>query len=232
MDFIVPLPKSKNNKDGILNVVSSLSKMIRLIPITANVDAIEVAKLFKDNVYRHHGLPQKIISDRYSIFMSKFCKTWFRSLGTNIAPSTAFHSQTDGQNEIANRKVEEMIRAFANFRKDIWDEHVVDFEVAYNSAIHSTTLYSPFFLNYGISPRTVPVLPSCGEQSRRTRQTTSSLELVCLVVRLCSPHVFYLNLLQYVLHCRPVRDRFVFETKILYRGLFPKPQSKRQEKLA
>ena len=81
----------------------------------------------------------------------------FKSLGTKIAPSTAFHPQTDGQTEIANRKVEEMIRAFANFRKDNWDEHLVDFEVAYNSAIHSTTLYSPFFLNYGISPRTVPL---------------------------------------------------------------------------
>ena len=157
MDFIVPLPKTKNNKDGILNVVDRLSKMIRLIPITISVDALEVAQLFKEHIYRSHGLPQKIISDRDPIFMSNFWKTLFKLLGTKIAPSTAFHPQTDGQTEIANRKVEEMIRAFANFRKNNWDEHLVDFEVAYNSAIHSTTLYSPFFLNYGLCPRTVRI---------------------------------------------------------------------------
>eukprot|EP00171_Calliarthron_tuberculosum_P022560 IDg22560t1 len=50
-----------------------------------------------------------------------------------------------------------MIRAFANFRKDNWDEHLVDFEVAYNSAVNSTTMCSPFYLNYGIPPRTIPI---------------------------------------------------------------------------
>ncbi len=131
--------------------------MIRSIPIPENVDAVEVAKLFKDHIYRNHGLPQKIISNRDRIFMSKFWKTLFELLGTKIAPSTAYHPQTDGQSEIANRKIEEMIRAFANFRKDNWDEHLVDFEVAYNSAIHSTTNDSPFYLNYGINQKTLPI---------------------------------------------------------------------------
>ncbi len=76
--------------------------------------------------------------------MRKFRKTLFELLGSKIAPSTAYHPQTDWQSEIANRNIEEMLREFANFRKDNWDEHIVDFEVAYNSAIHSTTLYSPF----------------------------------------------------------------------------------------
>ena len=157
MDFIVPLPRTKQKYDGILNVVDRLSKMIRLIPITKDIDAPGVARLFRDNIYRHHGLPQKIISDRDSLFISNFWKTLFKLLGTKIAPSTAYHPQTDGQTEIANRKVEEMIRAFANFRKDNWDEHLVDFEVAYNSSVHATTMFSPFYLNYGINPRTIPL---------------------------------------------------------------------------
>ena len=50
-----------------------------------------------------------------------------------------------------------MIRAFANYKKDSWDEHLVDLEVVYNSAVNATTLCSPFFANYGIHPRTVPI---------------------------------------------------------------------------
>ena len=157
MDFIVPLPKTKCGYTGIMNVVCKLSKMIRLIPIEHTISAPETAMKFKEVVYRSHGLPKKIISDRDPIFMSKFWKTLFKSLGTKLAPSSAYHPQTDGQTEIANRKVEEMIRAFANYRKDNWDEHLVDFEVAYNSAINSTTLCSPFYINYGLHPRTVPL---------------------------------------------------------------------------
>ena len=50
-----------------------------------------------------------------------------------------------------------MTRAFANFDKKNWDENIIGFEVAYNYAVHSTTLFSPFYLNYGIHPRTIPV---------------------------------------------------------------------------
>ena len=85
-------------------------------------------------------MPDKIISDRDSIFIRTLWKTLFKSLGTNLAPSSADYPQTVGQSEIANCKVKEMIRAFANFKKDTWDEHLIDIEVTYNSAVNSTTL--------------------------------------------------------------------------------------------
>ena len=157
MDFIIPLPETPRKNVGILNVVDRLSKMIRLIPVPPNADAFCIAKLFRDHIYRHHGLPQVIVSDRDSIFMSKFWKSLFQLLGTKLSPSSAYHPQTDGQTEIVNRKVEEMIRAFANYDKSNWDENLVDFEVAYNSSVHSTTMFTPFFLNYGIHPRTIPL---------------------------------------------------------------------------
>ena len=178
MDFITPLPETKNGHTGILNIVCKLSKMIRIICLPKQVDALLVAKLFKEHIYRHHGLPQKIISDRDSIFMSKFWTSLFKTLGTRLAPSTAYHPESDGQTEIANRKVEEMIRAFANYRKDNWDEHIVDFEVAYNSAVNSTTLCSPFYLTYGIHPRTIPIEtlassnPSVAEFLKATVEST------------------------------------------------------------
>ena len=157
MDFILPLPETKNGYSGIMTVVDKLSKMVRLIPIKSTINAPDTAMKFKEHIYRNHGIPNKIISDRDPIFLSKFWKALFKSLGTKLAPSSAYHPQTDGQSEIANRKVEEMIRAFANFKKDNWDEHLIDIEVAYNSAVNSTTLCTPFFINYGLHPKIFPI---------------------------------------------------------------------------
>ena len=70
--------------------------------------------------------------------MSKFWKSLLKSLKTKLALSSAYHPQTDGQSEIVNRKVEEMIRAFVNFQKDNWDDHLVDFEVGLESAAFSS----------------------------------------------------------------------------------------------
>ena len=156
MDFIEPLPKTRNGHTSILNICDKLTKTLHTIPLPEHYNAVYVAEQFMKTIYRHYGLPTKIISDRDKVFMSRFWKTLFDTLGVKIAPSTAYHPQTDGQTEIANRKLEEMIRAFTSFRKDDWDKHLIEFEVAYNSAIHSTTLCTPFYLNYGIHPRTIP----------------------------------------------------------------------------
>ena len=157
MDFITPLPKSRNGNTGVLTIVDRLSKMLRVIPTRPNTDALSTALLFKNNVYRHHGIPENIISDRDPIFMSKFWKSLFKLLGTKISPSSAYHPQTDGQSEILNRKIEEMIRSFVGFDKKDWDKYLVDFEVAYNSSVHATTTFTPYFLNYGVHPKTVPM---------------------------------------------------------------------------
>ena len=74
-----------------------------------------------------------------------------------MAPSTAYHPQTDSHSEIANTKVDETIRAFANYKKDNWGGHLLDFEVAYNCAVNSTTLCSPFFIIHGIHPKLIPL---------------------------------------------------------------------------
>ena len=157
MDLVLPLPETENENSGMLNVVDKLSKMMRIIAIKSNINPPEVAIKFKDYIYRNNGLPNKVISDRDGLFMSKFCKVLFYSLGTKLAPSTAYHPQTDGQSEISNRKVEEIIRAFANYKRDNWDDRLVDFEIAYISAVNSTTLCSPFLVNYGIHSRTIPI---------------------------------------------------------------------------
>ena len=84
MDFITPLPKTARGNAGLFVVVDRLSKLIRIAATPAHVDAPEVARLFHTHVYRNHGLPLEIISDRDPIFMSKFWTTLFGMLRVKL----------------------------------------------------------------------------------------------------------------------------------------------------
>ena len=157
MDFITPLPRTKKGHSALYVVVDRLSKLAHFIPTHHDIDAPRTAQLYIQYVYRYHGLPDIIISDRDSIFVSKFWKALFDLLGTKLRPSSAYHPQTDGQTEVLNKKIEEMIRAFVNYNQDNWDVHLPEFEVAYNSSVHSTTAFTPFYLTYGSEVRTIPI---------------------------------------------------------------------------
>ena len=80
MDSVIPLPETAKGNSGILNVICKPSKMIRITPIKSNITAPEVAIKFKEHVHRNQGLPSKIISDRDSLFMSKFWKSYLGHL--------------------------------------------------------------------------------------------------------------------------------------------------------
>ena len=79
MDFIVSLPKNRHKKDGVLKVVYRLSK-ITTYANTKDIYELNVAKSLKDHVYRHHGFPKKIISDRDAIFISRIWRTLLKLL--------------------------------------------------------------------------------------------------------------------------------------------------------
>jgi len=63
MDYLMPVPESKNGHNAILVIVDRLTKMAHFIPTTDKVTAKETAELFLQNVFRYHGLPDNIISD-------------------------------------------------------------------------------------------------------------------------------------------------------------------------
>ena len=153
MDFIGPLPKSEQF-DCILVVVDRLTKMSHFIPTTTTVTAPEVARLFIDNIYRLHGLPTSIVSDRDPWFTSHFWTELTKSLGTQLKMSTAFHPQTDGQSERMNRTLEQMLRAYVNWNHNDWSNYLSFIEFTYNNSINTATQYSPFELMYGEQPLT------------------------------------------------------------------------------
>jgi transposase InsO family protein len=111
-------------------------------------------KIFRDEVFKHHGLPRKVISDRGPQYVSKFMMDLYSLLGIKGNPSTAFHSQTDGQTERINREVEQYLRIWVNYTQDDWSEWLSITEFTYNNCDTTSTDYSPFYLNHGHHPWT------------------------------------------------------------------------------
>lgn len=90
------LPKTRRSNDSIMVVVDKLSKAAHFIPVQSTYKAVQIAHIFMKNVFKLHGLPKTIISDRDVKFTSAFWKELFTELGTQLNFSTAYHPQTDG----------------------------------------------------------------------------------------------------------------------------------------
>jgi transposase InsO family protein len=104
--------------DSIMVVVDRLTKVAHFIPVKSTYSASEVAQVFIREIVRLHGVPKKIVSDRDAKFTSKFWKELFAGLGTELAFSTTYHPQTDGQTERVNRILEDMLRMYVMHQQE------------------------------------------------------------------------------------------------------------------
>ena len=104
IDIIGPLPKS-NGMDAIVIIVNRFTKMICLKVTTTNISSEGMVKIYRDNIWKLHGIPRKILSDRGLQFASKFMEEFIKTLGTKKQLSTVYHPQTDGQMERINQEI-------------------------------------------------------------------------------------------------------------------------------
>jgi len=143
VDFITKLPLVAR-KDAILVVCDRLSKMMHFVATTEGMSAERLARLFRNNVWKLHELPESIVSDRGLQLVVKLTKKLNRMLSIEMRLSTTFHSQTDGQTERMNQKLEQYLQFFVNHRQKDWPEWLVSAEFTVNNKVYSAAKMSPF----------------------------------------------------------------------------------------
>uniref|UniRef100_A0A9Q8LHQ9 Transposon Tf2-9 polyprotein n=1 Tax=Passalora fulva TaxID=5499 RepID=A0A9Q8LHQ9_PASFU len=157
MDFITDLPHGKTfsgvKAKALLVIVDRHSKDRYMIPCWS-MTAKETARLFYEFVWRFQGLPDSITSDRGTQFISHFWKRLCAILGIKHNLSTSFQPQTDGQTEITNAILEQVLRCFVDYHQKDWPQHIPAVEFATRNWDSETTGYSPFYTTRGYHPRT------------------------------------------------------------------------------
>ena len=108
MDFITDLPPSQGF-DVILTVVDRFTKMTHFLPYVKSISSQETADIIMCEVFRHHGLPNDIISDRGPQFISHFWKHLCDGLQISCKLSSSYHPETDGQTERTNQTLEQYL---------------------------------------------------------------------------------------------------------------------------
>ena len=156
MDFITGLPPSSTGigtaYDSILTIVDRYTKMAKYIPVRTTITAPQLAEVFISNIVRNFGTPDSIVTDRGSVFTSKFWSSLCYFIKARRRLSTAFHPQTDGQTERQNQTLEHYLRAYVDYTQDDWAKRLDMAEFAYNNSLNSTTKMTPFQAYAGFNP--------------------------------------------------------------------------------
>jgi hypothetical protein len=171
VDFITELPPA-HGYDAIMNVVDFATKRGHFTPTHTTCSAEGAAWIYVREVWKHHGLPHTVVSDRGPQFVADFTRELYRLLRIELAPSTAYHPQTDGQTERVNQELEQFLRLFVNERQDDWDELLPLGEFSYNNHVHSSTQQTPFMADVGRNPR-------MGFEPREVRSRLESVNKFC-----------------------------------------------------
>ncbi|XP_057708757.1 uncharacterized protein tanc1b isoform X4 [Corythoichthys intestinalis] len=156
LDFITGLPRSRGHS-VILTVVDRFSKMVHFVALPKLPSALETADLLVTHVFRTHGIPCDLVSDRGPQFVSRVWAAFCKALGATSSLSSGYHPQSNGQTERVNQELEAALRCVCHLHPASWSSHLPWVEYAHNTLVCSATGRSPFMTAYGFQP---PLFPS------------------------------------------------------------------------
>eukprot|EP00922_Rhytidocystis_sp_ex-Travisia-forbesii_P044621 GHVS01066542.1.p1 GENE.GHVS01066542.1~~GHVS01066542.1.p1 ORF type:complete len:416 (-),score=25.17 GHVS01066542.1:409-1656(-) len=125
LDFIGGLaPAEKTKNDEILVVVDMFTKMAHFIPCQQTHKAGQVANMYYSEVFRLHGVPKVIISDRDRLFRAALWREMHELMGTKLAYTSPYYPQSDGNTERVNRTLVAMLKVYTEQLPAFHNRHV------------------------------------------------------------------------------------------------------------
>ncbi|MCO5591065.1 hypothetical protein L7F22_045042 [Adiantum nelumboides] len=170
MDFIFYLPRTPTGNDGIW------SKQAHFAPVRKKIKSDHMVKLFMHNIFKYHGMPQSIVSNRDPRMTSLFWKALFENMGTTLKFSSSFHPQTDGQSEEANSTILDLLKCYVSEHKATWEHYLPLVEYVYNNTVHTSTGKAPFEIVEG-GKKVPPFLQTKGKIFEATKDMVPEEQL-------------------------------------------------------
>jgi transposase InsO family protein len=129
-------------------VIDKLNKSSHFVPVNSTFKAINIVEIFMKEIFRLHGIPKMVISDRDVKFTSAFWKELFAGLNTNLNFSMIYHPQMDGLIERTNQIMKDMPRMYVRTKPNKWEDYLHLVEFAYNNGYQTSVKLSPFKVLY------------------------------------------------------------------------------------
>ncbi|KAI8511935.1 hypothetical protein Bbelb_110350 [Branchiostoma belcheri] len=145
---ITELPTSKHGHRYCLVVQDFFTKYVNAYPLKRQ-DAATVANVLFTDFIREHGIPTSLHSDQGRQFEADTMRSLYKALGIEKTRTTAYHPQGDGLVERFNRTLKDMLSKYVSTTGDDWDDHLPHVLLAYNTSVHASTGFTPFFLTHG-----------------------------------------------------------------------------------
>lgn len=183
---LTELPLTRRGNRYVLVVMDYFTKYLNLYA-PPDQRATTVAKCLFEDYISHHGVPQGLHTDQGRQFESDLVKELCSRLGIHKTRASPYHAMSDGMVERANRTIKDQLAKFLYTRGGEWDDHLRKVEFAYNTTVHSSTKYTPFFLVHGRAAR-LPADLLLGDPPRAANATpgTPSDYASSVLQRLCT----------------------------------------------
>jgi hypothetical protein len=144
MDFITGLPNSTKKNNVIMVMMEKLSNSSHFIPVKSTCKSIDIENIFMKDIFRLHGMPKEILSNRDTKFSSRFSKSLMVGFETKLLFSTIYRPQIYGKTERVNQIVEDMLRMHAMHQPKKWEDYLPLVEFSYNNSYQESLKMSHF----------------------------------------------------------------------------------------